>query len=386
VTATSVLTQTPAVTPTTATVLLAGAITTQDGLQYLEITPGNGPAPVAGDVIVMNYTVSLPDGKEIYNTYTANQPATAVLGRDQLLPGWEEGISLMKQGGKAKLVLPPALAFGAQGSGSIPPNSQLVMEIELLSVKPAPSPQSVAPDQFKTIVGGVQYYDEAIGSGTEAITGTTVTTDYTIWVKGQTKDDFIVSSDTSQPVTFVVGKGDTVFPGWEVGVIGMKEGGKRMLVIPPSLALGAQGSGPIPANSTLIMEVILTKVQTPRTITKVDPKDYVTMPSGLKYYDIQVGTGVTPTIGQTVVVNYIGWLENGTQFDSSYDRGQPFSFQYGMGKVITGWDLGLATMRVGGKRQLVIPPSLAYGDTGSGSTIPPGATLIFEVELLEVKP
>lgn len=370
--------------PTVQPVVLAGAVTTQDGLQYLEEIAGDGPAPAAGDVVIMNYIVSLPDGTEIYSTYTSNQPATAVLGRSQLLPGWEEGVGLMKQGGKAKLVLPPELALGAQGSGSIPPNSQLIMEVELLVVKPAPLAASISPDLLESMADGVQYFDIIVGDGKEAITDTTVTTDFTIWVAG-TPNDFIVSSDVVQPVTFVVGGGSTVFPGWEHGVIGMKVGGKRFLIIPPELALGAQGSGTIPPNATLIMEITLTNVQEPKTITQVAPNDYITAPSGLKYYDIQVGTGITPTIGQTVVVNYVGWLEDGTQFDSSYDRGQPFSFVYGMGNVITGWDLGLASMKVGGKRQLVIPAALAYGDSGTGSTVPPGATLIFEVELLEIK-
>ena len=85
------------------------------------------------------------------------------------------------------------------------------------------------------------------------------------------------------------------------------------------------------------------------------------------------------------MVHYTGWLEDGTLFDSSVGRGQPFTFQIGKGNVIPGWDEGVATMKVGGKRQLVVPAALAYGDTGAGSTIPPGATLIFEVELLDVQ-
>ena len=92
-----------------------------------------------------------------------------------------------------------------------------------------------------------------------------------------------------------------------------------------------------------------------------------------------------PVMGQTVVVHYTGWLEDGTKFDSSLDRGQPFSFTLGVGGVIPGWDEGVATMKVGTTRQLVIPSDLGYGDAGSGGTIPPGATLIFEVELLAVQ-
>lgn len=107
----------------------------------------------------------------------------------------------------------------------------------------------------------------------------------------------------------------------------------------------------------------------------------VTTPSGLQYNDITVGKGATPQAGQTVTVHYTGTLENGQKFDSSRDRGQPFSFVLGRGQVIKGWDEGLSTMRVGGRRWLRIPGSLAYGADGMGP-IPPNATLIFDVELL----
>ena len=115
----------------------------------------------------------------------------------------------------------------------------------------------------------------------------------------------------------------------------------------------------------------------------------VTTPSGLKYTDEQVGTGAQPTAGQNVSVHYTGWLDQGGQkgkkFDSSRDRGQPFSFPLGQGQVIQGWDEGVASMKVGGKRTLVIPAALGYGARGAGGVIPPNATLIFDVELLGVR-
>lgn len=110
-----------------------------------------------------------------------------------------------------------------------------------------------------------------------------------------------------------------------------------------------------------------------------------TTPSGLQYEDIKVGTGAAPQTGQTAVVHYTGTLADGKVFDSSKTRGQPFTFALGRGQVIKGWDEGVATMKVGGTRKLVIPPDLAYGAAGAGGVIPPNATLTFEVELLEVR-
>ena len=111
----------------------------------------------------------------------------------------------------------------------------------------------------------------------------------------------------------------------------------------------------------------------------------VTTKSGLKYWDIKKGDGFEAATGKHVKVHYTGWLTNGKKFDSSVDRREPFEFTLGGGEVIAGWDEGVAGMRIGGKRQLRIPPELGYGNRGAGGVIPPGATLIFDVELLGVR-
>ncbi|MBN4665031.1 FKBP-type peptidyl-prolyl cis-trans isomerase [Pandoraea nosoerga] len=110
----------------------------------------------------------------------------------------------------------------------------------------------------------------------------------------------------------------------------------------------------------------------------------ITTDSGLQYDDLQVGDGAEATPGKTVTVHYTGWLTDGQKFDSSKDRNDPFAFVLGGGMVIRGWDEGVAGMKVGGKRKLVIPPELGYGARGAGGVIPPNATLVFEVELLDV--
>ncbi|MDF0675824.1 MAG: FKBP-type peptidyl-prolyl cis-trans isomerase [Nitrospira sp.] len=111
----------------------------------------------------------------------------------------------------------------------------------------------------------------------------------------------------------------------------------------------------------------------------------VTTSSGLKYVDQVLGTGDEAVVGKTASVHYTGWLENGKKFDSSLDRGQPFSFSLGAGRVIKGWDEGVQGMKVGGKRKLTVPSALGYGPRGAGGVIPPNATLIFDVELLGVR-
>jgi peptidylprolyl isomerase len=240
-----------------------GPITTESGLQYTQIEPGDGPAPEPGDVVTINYRASLEDGTEIDNTYDTGQPASFALGRGMVISGWDEGVALMHVGETAELTIPPALAFGEnEGAGGlVPPNSTLIFEVELVAI------QEGAPEAPTTVEEG----------------------------------------------------------------------------------------------------------------------DYVTTESGLQVYDFVEGDGATPETGQTVTVHYTGWLKDGTKFDSSLDRGQPFTFSIGLGQVIAGWDEGVATMKVGGKRQLRIPPELGYGEQGAGTVIPPNATLIFEVELLDVQ-
>ncbi|MBA3344682.1 MAG: FKBP-type peptidyl-prolyl cis-trans isomerase [Gemmatimonadales bacterium] len=117
----------------------------------------------------------------------------------------------------------------------------------------------------------------------------------------------------------------------------------------------------------------------------VDTSDMTKTASGLNYEEVQQGKGAAAAQGQTVAVHYTGWLPNGTKFDSSRDRGDPFLFTLGAGQVIPGWDEGVAGMKVGGRRKLVLPPALAYGAAGAPPVIPPDATLVFDVELLEIR-
>ncbi|MFM7363272.1 MAG: FKBP-type peptidyl-prolyl cis-trans isomerase [Cuspidothrix sp.] len=161
-----------------------------------------------------------------------------------------------------------------------------------------------------------------------------------------------------------------------------------MLVCVGVLVFAQVGSKQDTAPATQFTQTTTTIIQENNTLiasNTMSETNVVTTPSGLKYEEIQEGTGETPKSGQTVVVHYTGTLEDGTKFDSSRDRGQPFQFKIGVGQVIKGWDEGLSIMKVGGRRKLIIPSELGYGARGAGGVIPPYSTLIFDVELLGVK-
>lgn len=220
--------------------------------------------------------------------------------------------------------------------------------------------------------------DTKLGEGAEAQAGQTVIVHYTGWLYDESAPDnkgtkFDSSLDRNEPFDFPLG-GGRVIRGWDEGVVGMKEGGSRTLVIPPEMGYGPRGAGgAIPPNATLVFDVKLLKV------IKTD------------IADTMVGEGDEAMVGQMVSVHYTGWLfdknapENkGVKFDSSRDRDEPFEFPLGQGQVIQGWDIGVAGMKVGGQRTLIIPSEMGYGARGAGGVIPPNAVLIFDVELLDL--
>jgi peptidylprolyl isomerase len=259
----SAATSTPVEEPENAYVFIEGdAIMTDSGLQYVITEHGDGATPQSGDIVEVNYTGRFTDGNIFDSSYEREKPLRFKAGSGQVISGWDEAIMLLRVGDKAKLIIPPELAYGEAGVGQdIPPDSTLYFEVELLGVQPP---------------------------------------------------------DNTPPVA-------------------------------------------------------------------VAEADYTVTDSGLKYYDIKVGDGDSPRRGEMPLVHYVGWLEDGTKIDSSRDRGAPIHFTLGAEQVIPGWDEGILTMKVGGKRQLVIPPELAFGEEGAGNgLIPPNAILIYEVELIAI--
>lgn len=225
---------------------------------------------------------------------------------------------------------------------------------------------------------GLQYQNLKYGTGYACNSGDIVDVDYIAYLQdGNVKFESTLDPG-GKPLEFASSRNETI-SGLEEGVSDMRVGGERRLIIPPDLGYGEAGKPPlVPANAVLIYYVKLVQV-----------KPLVTTASGLKYIDLTVGAGATPKAGDTLVVNYTGWLIDATvPFDSSLGPGRtPFEFVIGQDSpaVIGGWEEGLLTMNVGGKRKLIIPPELAYGEAGQGAEIPPNSTLIFDIELLQIK-
>lgn len=232
---------------------------------------------------------------------------------------------------------------------------------------------------------GLQYVITHKGTGKKANTGDKVVAHYT----GKLTDGTVFDSsvERNKPFEFPVGKG-RVIKGWDEGFSLLQVGDKATLIIPSHLGYGERGAPPsIPANATLVFDVELLDVKE-RVVPKafdIAGKETKATPSGLQYIMVQDGSGEVPAVGQKVLVHYTGYLEDGTIFDSSVERGQPLPFPLGQGKVIKGWDEGIGLLKVGGKARLIIPSDLAYGDQGYPGMIPPKATLIFDVELVGIQ-
>ena len=254
-------------------------------------------------------------------------------------------------------------------------------------------------NEVVTLDSGLKYFDDSLGTGREVMTDELVTVHFSGWIIQDTSNLFSDwtneelrktamignSKLRNQPVKFVVGT-NSFIKGVDEGIVGMKIGGTRTIIIPSDLAYGEEGIGPIPANSDLklVVELLDLKERIVADMWDIDSTKLKTTESGLQYSIITEGEGETADSGNVVTVHYSGFLLDGTKFDSSVERDDPFSFLLGMGQVIPGWEEGLKLMKIGGKARLVIPPELGYGGLAAG-TIPPNSTLIFDVELVDMQ-
>lgn len=246
---------------------------------------------------------------------------------------------------------------------------------------------------------GLKFQDEVVGEGRIAQDGDLVSVQFIGWIiqdstnlfsdwsADSTKTPYLIGNSYihNQPIKFVLG--ETAFiKGTDEGISGMKVGGKRTLIIPSEIAYGEQGAGPVPPNTDLKVDIELVDV-TDRVMVEMwelgtaKPKSTA---SGLKYIVVEEGEGKNAESGNVVTVHYSGFLEDGTKFDSSVEKNEPITFALGSKQVIPGWDEGITYMKKGSKVRLIVPPSLGYGDMAVGK-IPAKSTLIFDVELIDIK-
>jgi len=250
-----------------------------------------------------------------------------------------------------------------------------------------------------TLKSGLRYSEVKVGTGTEAKNGNLVEIHFKGWIiKDSTnlfkdwavdstkKLDLIADSYAmNQPMKIVLGSGSFI-KGSEEGMVGMKAGGQRIIVIPSNLAYGPQGMGPIPPNTNIkvLVELVSSKEAVQAKMWDVDSTLFKTTASGLKYAIVKEGDGELVGKEKQITVHYSGFLLDGTRFDSSVERDEPFTFFAGVGQVIPGWDEGVQLLKKGSKARFIVPSNLAYGDRDLGK-IPPNSTLIFDDEVLDIK-
>lgn len=246
---------------------------------------------------------------------------------------------------------------------------------------------------------GVNYKNDSLGTGRAAKFGDLVSVHFRAWVikdstdiykdwsKDSTRQTSSIGSsiEFGQPVKFKLG--DSAFiKGVDEGIVGMKVGGTRTIIIPSKKAYGELGFGPVPPNSSLKVVINLVDVKDiiAAKMWDIDSTKIVTSKSGLKYVILLPGTGEKADSADLITVHYTGFLTNGKIFDSSVERDEPFKFRLKLQPVIPGWEEGIQLLAKGGKAKFIIPPALGYGAIPVGS-IPPNSTLIFDVEVLNVE-
>lgn len=371
---------------------------TASGLWYDMTKVGEGNNAQSGDKVSMYYELSNPSGKVIESNFGKN-PFTFKLGANEVIAAWDEGIALMNTGAECTLIVPSALGYGEQGAGAdIPGNTSLIFKTKLESIKKSASTDFALNDaevlgMFPTAqktASGLWYIETKKGTGANAKVGQRVKMQYTLKLSD---GEVLESNMQDEAFAFTLGANE-VIAGWDEGIALMNPGAEYTLIIPSKLAYGQRGSGrKIGPNTSLIFETRLVEIAAPLAsdfaeddaVMKKEFPDAVKTSSGLWYIMRNPGTDPKPTPGQTVSVLYRGTFGDGREFDKNINHEKPFEFPLGQGRVIKGWDEGIALLGKGGFARFIIPSKLAYGKTGFASVIGPNTTLIFDVQLLGAK-
>jgi FKBP-type peptidyl-prolyl cis-trans isomerase len=344
---------------------------TASGLEYGFLKKGGDEAPPrAADQVRVHYTGWLTDGTKFDSSRDRGEPTEFYL--NGVIAGWTEGLQLMAPGARCKFVIPAALAYGERGRPSIPPNSTLVFDVELLAVtKRMPVLRPAKPDAQKTTASGLKWEEVKAGSGNPIGAEDGVALRYAVWKPTgemvdctERQNQKIGGTLASLPFPFLKELAEQC----RTGTIVRAE-------VPQALFPNV--------GTDTVWELEVTGIHKVPKFRELAKDKTVTTQSGLQYEVLTAGDGESPKASDTVLAHYTGWLPDGTLFDSSHARGEPTEFP--LRGVIPGWTEGVQLMKPGAKFLFSIPGPLAYGERGAPPKIPANATLVFLIELVEIK-
>lgn len=367
-------------------------------IQVLE--EGAGEPPTEGDLVTIDYKLTLADGTEIGSTYARNRPFTVTLDTKHTIQGMLDALLQMKPGSKAKVTIPSALAYGTRGKPSrtkgkpavIPPNTDIIYEVVIRDIVRRPKFAEVDLTKATKTATGLNYWVLDEGEGEVAKVDQRATLAYAIW--NQKKELVYTSHDRKHWVDGKVDKlqlfqeaGRQAIPAEPIlreAALMMKPGARYFFEAPSDLTWGSRTPSALIAPGSKTFWEIEMLAAGPLPALKIPDEATATKTaSGLRYEVIAEGEGRSPKASSMVEVHYTGWLTDGRKFDSSFDRGHTQDFQ--AGRVVPGFKEALLLMKEGGKAYFYLPTAIAYGAQGSGRAVPPNADLVFYVELKKVK-
>lgn len=354
----------------------ADVITTASGLQYVIYEEGAGDPPKAQDIIVAHYTGYLADGSKFDSSRDRGDTFNFPLGQGSVIQGWDEGFALLRPGAKALLIIPSNLGYGERGSGSIPPNSTLYFDVELVEVTALEPPVEVAEADYTVFESGIKTYDIAAGDGASPMDREAMFFDFTYW--NAADGSRLGSSDESgQSITVIIGR-DSLGADFEEAIVDMQVGGTRQVYIPMDATAGI---GLAPTND-YIFELELTGIgAAPPAEPNAIPEDqFTTLESGIQYADLVVGDGPPLAEGDLFDTIYTVWGPEGEIVATSFWINQASNYNIGRNQF-PGWDEGLLGATVGSIRQLVVPAELVGQQAPSEDPINP---YVMEVEIVKL--
>lgn len=368
---------------------------TPSGIHYVKLVSNDSTPVQIGDAVEITFKGMFADDTVFAQT-KPGETRRFTVGYNEISKELNDAVQLMRCGEKALFRMPREQAllsksiahtFSAKKKKDALPDSVVTYEIELKSVAVNKGLHPIEARLLKdTLYGadGLKVIIAGKGNGVKIDEKDDVTIHYNGYLTNMTFFDS--SMKRGQPFKTKIGVGQ-VIQGWDKGITMLHVGDTARLIIPAKIGYGAKARPSIPANSTLIFDVIVLAckkpvVPIPYNVEKLPVKKTA---SGLQYVVVQEGTGKYPLSGSKVTVHYTGYLLDGSIFDSSVSRDDYFKFNVGLGRVIKGWDEGILLMREGSKYRFTVPYNLAYGEAGYPPVIPAKATLIFDVELIKAE-